>query len=394
MEFVAFSFYGKNYPIANAELAFLNRKIRISPLKLPPLELITGHEMTLYTVVMAGGRGERFWPLSTNKLPKPFIPLLGSTSLLQDTVARMQPLVPVDRILISIGAEHEEIARQQLPQVPAENFVVEPIGRDTSACLGFCALHLEQRDPDGVMLALPADHFIGNADAYLKTIQTGIESLEGATGVVFGITPTRAETGYGYILAEKPAIDAGSWPVVRFIEKPDAATAERYMASGNYFWNSGMFLWSNRALLALFQKYMPETYKGLCELRLLLGRTASKAKIGEVFASLPRISIDYGIMEKASGLRLVPAQFVWDDIGNWASLERALTPDGFGNIAQGPHVSLDSSGCIVYAQSGTVATFGVSDLVVVQAYGKVLVCSKDKAADLKRLVTALGPQEG
>lgn len=353
-----------------------------------------GHKMAIYTVVMAGGRGERFWPLSTSKLPKPFLPLLGSTSLLQDTVSRMQPLVPLDQILISIGAEHEEIARQQLPQIPVDNFIVEPLGRDTAACLGFCALHLEQRDPEAIMLALPADHFIGNADAYLKTIQTGIKSLEGATGVVFGIRPTRAETGYGYILAEKPAIGTGAWPVVRFIEKPDAPAAEQYMASGNYFWNSGMFLWSNRTLLALFQKYLPETYRGLCELRPLLGQSANKTQLGEIFTSLPRISIDYGIMEKTSGLRLVPAQFIWDDIGNWASLERALASDNHGNIGQGHYVTLDSNGCILYAQSGTVAIFGVSDLVVVQAYGKVLVCSKDKAADLKRLVTALGPQEG
>jgi mannose-1-phosphate guanylyltransferase len=155
-----------------------------------------------------------------------------------------------------------------------------------------------------------------------------------------------------------------------------------------------MFLWSNRTLLALFQKHMPETYKGLCELRPLIGRSAGKTPIREIFESLPRISVDYGIMEKTSGLRLVPAQFVWDDIGNWASLERALTPDDHGNIAQGPHVVLDSNGCILYAQSEMIATFGVSDIVIVQAYGKVLVCSKDKAADLKRLVTALGPQEG
>ncbi|MBN1569934.1 MAG: mannose-1-phosphate guanylyltransferase [Acidobacteria bacterium] len=350
--------------------------------------------MTLYTVIMAGGRGERFWPLSTNKLPKPFIPLLGATSLLQETVARMQPLVPPHRILISIGAEHEGIARQQLPQIPADNFIIEPVGRDTAACLGFCALHLEQRDPEGIMLALPADHYIGETEAYLETIRTGIRCLDSATGIVFGITPSRPETGYGYILAEKPAIPADSWPVIRFIEKPDAPTAERYMASGNFFWNSGMFLWSNRTLLSLFQEFMPQTYRGLCELRPLIGQRADKSRIAEIFASLPRISIDYGIMEKASGLRLVPARFVWDDIGNWAALERALPSDGFGNIAQGSHVLLDSSGCILHAQSGTVAVFGVSDLVVVQAYGKVLVCSKDKAADLKRLVAALGPKEG
>jgi mannose-1-phosphate guanylyltransferase len=354
----------------------------------------SGHNMALYTIVMAGGRGERFWPLSTSNLPKPFIPLLGPKSLLQDTVARMQPLVPLEKILISIGKEHEEIARHQLPQVPAENFIIEPVGRDTSACLGFCAIHVEKRDPQATLLALPADHFIGNGDAYLKTIQKGIDNLESATAVVFGINPTRAETGYGYVQTEKPAVQADAWPVIRFIEKPDAPTAERYVAAGNYFWNSGMFLWKNRTLLELFRKFMPETYQGLCALRPLLGKKDGEAQLTDIFAALPRISIDYGIMEKSSGLRLIPAEFVWDDIGNWASLARALAPDAQGNIAQGSHVALDSNGCIIYAQSETVATFGVSDLVVVQAYGKVLVCSKDRAADLKRLVTALGPQKG
>lgn len=350
--------------------------------------------MALYTIVMAGGRGERFWPLSTTRLPKPFLNLLGSTSLLQETVERMRPLLPPERILISIGSQHEEIARRQLPEVPAENFIVEPVGRDTSACLGFCALHVEKRDPDATVLAVPADHFIGNKAAYLRTIQKGIDNLEGATAVVFGIVPSRPETGYGYIQVERPAGRADAWPVLRFVEKPDADAASRYLASGDYYWNSGMFLWRNRTLLELFEKHMPETYRILCELRSLLGRKSEEERLAETFASLPRVSIDYGIMEKTSGLRLVPAEFDWDDIGNWASLERALEPDPNGNITHGKHVALDSSDCIIYAQSGTVATFGVSDLVVVQAHGHVLVCSKDKAADLKRLVTALGPQEG
>jgi mannose-1-phosphate guanylyltransferase len=345
----------------------------------------------IYAVIMAGGRGERFWPLSTDSLPKPFIPLLGSTSLIQETVSRIQPIVPLERVLISIGAAHLEIAKQQLPQIPAENFLVEPVGRDTSACIGFCALHIERRDPGGMMLALPADHFVSDSEGYRKTILTGLENLEGASGVVFGIPPTRPETGYGYILAEKPAVCADAWPVIRFIEKPDAPTAERFLASGNYFWNSGMFLWKNQTLLELFQQHMPDVYRGLCALRPLLGRGDSE--IYEIFSSLPRISIDFGIMEKTSGLRLVPAQFVWDDIGNWASLERALPPDSIGNIAQGRHITLDSNNCVIYAQNEMVAAFGVSDLIIVQAYGKVLVCSKDKAADLKKLVTALGSQE-
>ena len=349
---------------------------------------------TLYAVVMAGGRGERFWPLSTNRLPKPFIQLLGSHSLIQQTVSRIQPIVPLEQVFISIGADQLEVARQQLPQIPAENFVVEPVGRDTSACIGFCALHVEQRDPEGNMLALPADHFVSDSAGYIKTIQTGLENLDGTAGVTFGIPPARPETGYGYILAEKPAVRADAWPVVRFVEKPDARTAAQFLASGNYFWNSGMFLWKNRTLLDLFQRHMPEVYRGLCELRPLLAKSGSASEMREIFSSLPRLSIDFGIMERTSGLRLVPAQFIWDDIGNWASLERALPPDSLGNIAHGSHVALDSTGCVVYAQTGMVATFGVSDVIVVQAYGKVLVCSKDKAADLKRLVTALSPQEG
>ncbi len=347
----------------------------------------------LYAVIMAGGRGERFWPLSTSKLPKPFIPLLSSSSLLQDTVERIQPIVPPERTLISIGASHFETARKQLPQIPLESFIVEPVGRDTAACLGFCALHIEQRDPEGIMLALPADHFIGDAAAYVQTVQSGIENLHGAAGVVFGITPTRPETGYGYILAEKPAVGSHAWPVIRFIEKPDISKAKQYLASGNYFWNSGMFLWRNRTLMGLFQKYMPETYSGLCKLRPLLGKPPSSGEIIDIFSSLPRISIDFGIMEKTSDLRLVPSDFAWDDIGNWASLERALPADGKGNVAQGSHILLETDGCIVYSQNETIATFGVSDLIVVQAHGKVLVCSKDKAADLKKLVSALSIKE-
>ncbi len=347
----------------------------------------------IYAVIMAGGRGERFWPLSTSKLPKPFIPLLGSSSLLQDTVARIQPIVPPERILISIGASQFEIARQQLPQIPLESFIVEPVGRDTAACLGFCALHIEQRDPEGIMLALPADHYIGDAAAYAQTVESGIANLDEATGVVFGISPTRPETGYGYILAEEPVAGSNARPVIRFIEKPDISKAKQYLSSGNYFWNSGMFLWSNRTLIELFQKHMPDTYSGLCKLRPLLGKRNSGTEISDIFSALPRISIDYGIMEKSSGLRLVPAQFTWDDIGSWASLERALPSDDRGNVTQGPHVALETSGCIIWSRDETIATFGVSDLVVVQAHGKVLVCSKDKAADLKKLVSALSPKE-
>jgi len=343
----------------------------------------------LYAVIMAGGRGERFWPLSTNRLPKPFIPLLGNDSLLQNTVSRIQPLVPHERIIISIGAEHFDAAREQLPEIPKENFLVEPFGRDTSACLGFCALHLEQRDGNAVMLALPADHYVADGDAYRETIQAGLDSLEGSNGVVFGITPTRPETGYGYILTEKPADGGKALPVVRFVEKPNAATAARYLAEGGYYWNSGMFLWKNRTLLDLFEKFMPDTCATLNRLRPLIGDETAGEEIRNIFSTLPRISIDFGIMEKTDGLRLIPAGFGWDDIGSWGAIGRALTPDANGNIIQGQAAVLETENCVIYSQSDTIAAFGVSDLVIVQAYGKILVTSRDKAADLKKLVATL-----
>ena len=343
----------------------------------------------LYAVIMAGGRGERFWPLSTQSLPKPFIPLLGNDSLLQSTVARIQPLVPYERIMISIGAEHFDAARGQLPEIPKENFLVEPFGRDTSACIGFCALHLERRDENAVMLALPADHYVADGDAYRKTIQAGLDNLDGSNGVVFGITPTRPETGYGYILAEKSPDGGTAWPVTRFVEKPDEATAARYLAEGNYYWNSGMFLWRNRTLLGLFERFMPETCAALNRLRPLIGDETSGEEIKNIFLTLPRISIDFGIMEKTDGLRLVPADFGWDDIGSWAALGRALSPDEKGNIIQGRASALESENCVIYSQSDMIAAFGVSDLIIVQAYGKILVTSRDKAADLKKLVSTL-----
>ncbi|MBM3791571.1 MAG: mannose-1-phosphate guanylyltransferase, partial [Acidobacteria bacterium] len=292
--------------------------------------------MQVFAVVMAGGRGERFWPLSTEELPKPFIPLLGGRTLLQDTVERLQPLAPAERTLVSLGEHHLEVARRQLPGLPERNFIVEPVGRDTAACIGYCALHIERRDPEGAMLAVPADHYISDPEAFRETLAQGIRSLPGATGVVFGIAPERPETGYGYIQAEKPATPGQAWPVLRFVEKPDAETATRYVAAGNYFWNSGMFLWSNRILLELFREHMPGTYRGLDRLRGLLDRPEERDRRLAVFSAFERISIDYGIAEKASGLRLVPVGFVWDDVGNWSAIERALRTGDTDNTSLGP----------------------------------------------------------
>ncbi len=345
----------------------------------------------LYAVIMAGGRGERFWPLSTEELPKPFVRLLGERTMLQETVRRLQPFIPPERILVSIGAVHEAVARAQLPAHPPHNFIVEPVGRDTSACLGFCALHIERRDPRAAMLAVPADHHISDGDGFRRTLRRGMDNLAGATAVVFGIPPTRPDTGYGYVETGAAAEPDGALPVVRFVEKPDAATAARYLAAGNFYWNSGMFLWRNATLLELFARHMPDTYRGLQQIRSLMEGACPPAELAAVYGRLPRISVDYGILEKASGLRLVPAEFDWDDIGSWTALERVCAADAQGNVAVGPLHALEAGGCITYSDAGTVALFGVSGLVVVQARGRVLVCPKERAAELKRFVSGLDP---
>lgn len=344
-------------------------------------------------VIMAGGRGERFWPLGGEGLTKPFLPLLGGTTLIQDTFNRLRSLIPLERIFVALGEAHQEIAREQLPDLPSDNLIVEPVGRDTAACLGLCALYLERQDPEGSLLAIPADHFISDSEGYRRTLHEGIRHLEKATGIVFGIKPSRPETGYGYIQTRRPEAPATAWPVLSFVEKPDADTAARYVESGDFFWNSGIFLWKTRTLLELFQKHLPETYRALSQIRPLLERDETYKERLRIFSSLARISIDYGIMEKTPGLLLIPADFDWDDIGNWAALERALPADGSGNVFRGPHLNRNTSNCIVYSDAGVVATFGVSNLVVVQANGKVLVCAKDRAPELKNLISARDAHE-
>lgn len=343
----------------------------------------------VYAVVMAGGRGERFWPLSTEQCSKPFIALLGPNTLIQETVRRLLPWIPRERILISICETHERIARTQLPEIPEGNFILEPVGRDTSACVGLCALHLERRDPEACMLAVPADHFIGDEEAYRTCLQRGVEHLEGATGIVFGVRPSGPDTSYGYIQARRESAQAEVWTVLKFVEKPDQTTAIAYAQSGEHFWNSGMFLWRNRVLLDLFRQHMPKTYRGLVQIREILGRDDPHRDLARIFSGLERISLDYGIMQKASGFRMIPVDFDWDDIGSWSALGRALVSEPGGNVSHGPHVSIDSTGCTVYSDAGVIATFGVSDLIIVQANGKVLVCPKEKAGELKRVVGAL-----
>lgn len=381
------------------------------------------------TVIMAGGSGERFWPLSTREKPKQFLCLLGNRSLLQQTLDRLRPLVPLERILVVTGREYEGLAREQLPDLPDANLVLEPVGRDTAACIGLASLYIENRDPDAVMIALPADHYIPDQVPFLKTLEFAASvAHSGDWLITLGIKPTRPETGYGYIKAgeklniaipqetgpstpscsdtsdfnrqsfgsgaETPGFIQGDvFLVERFVEKPDSSTARAYLAEGSYYWNSGIFIWKNRTIQAQIAHWMPGLGKALEKIReelkegenIKMGKWKVEKVMEKEFTALEKVSIDYGVMEKAEEVLVIPAPFRWDDLGSWAALERVLEPDENGNLVLGSHLSLDTKGCIIYGKGKPVGTIGLSDMVIVQGEEGLLVCPKDRAQEVKKL---------
>ena len=343
-----------------------------------------------YAVVMAGGRGERFWPLSTGDTPKPFLPILGEKSMLQMTVERIIPLIPLPRILVVVGKEHLKVAQEQLPELPEENFLVEPIGKDTAPCIGFASLHVEKRDPDAVMVVIPSDHHIPDNDMYVQSLSAAIQLLATRNALItLGIKPTRPETGYGYIKTQGQADRLNNIPflkVEKFVEKPDLKLAKTYVTQKDYYWNSGIFVWRNRTIQDLFKKYLPAIWTGMSRIRERLGDNKA---IVEEFRQFPRISLDYGILEKAEGILVIPAEFRWDDVGTWAALERVYQLDEYGNAVIGRHRGIDTRNCVIHAQDHLITTIGISHLVIVQTDGKLLICPKERCQDVKELVQLL-----
>jgi len=342
----------------------------------------------LYVVVMAGGSGERFWPLSTPAHPKQFPPLLEGRSFFQHTVERATRLVGEAQVLVATRRDLLPVVQEQLSGFPAENCVLEPVGRDTAACIGLAALVIERRTPGARMLVAPSDHYITPFHAFGETIRHGLALLDRVDGLVtLGIPPTRPETGYGYILAGEAAPEhAAARRCERFTEKPDRTTAERLVADGRYYWNSGIFLWSAATILKAMAQHLPEHWSCLETIRAALG-TPEEGRVLEVtFPRMPRVSVDVGILERADGVYMIPATFTWDDVGTWSALGRILTPDEHGNAVVGRHVGRDSHGCVVYSTSRPIGTIGLCDLVVVETPEGILVCPKERAQEVKDLV--------
>jgi mannose-1-phosphate guanylyltransferase len=340
----------------------------------------------VYAVILAGGKGERFWPLSTPENPKPFLRFFSVRSLLQQTFDRARKLVPDENILLIVGEQHEHLSREQLPALQLSNLLLEPTGRDTSAAIGYASLYLPS---DALMLVLPADHLIPDTDAFVNTMRVGVEFvLQHNMLATFGIKPVRSETNYGYVKASHENLGSDGapvFPVERFVEKPDQQSAQEFFRDASYYWNSGMFLWKVSAIQSLMQQHLPELWNTLLQLKEEQDRELFRKKYSE----LQRISIDFGVMEKASNVVVVPATFPWDDVGTWNSLTRILSLNEEGNLTWGEHVGLDTTDCIIYTESQIVATAGLRNIIVIQKDGKTLVCTREYADRLKELLEKL-----
>jgi mannose-1-phosphate guanylyltransferase len=340
-----------------------------------------------HIAILAGGEGTRLWPLSRSRRPKQLLNLGGERSLIQRTVDRLLPLVAPERILIITERSHADDLHAQLPELPSSSIIVEPTRRGTAAALLLAALHVQDRAPDATWASLHSDAFIADDDEFRRTLSAALEAAaSGEYLVTTGVEPRFPATGYGYIQKGDLIRTVGGFPlhrVVRFVEKPDAATAEAYLASGEYLWNPGVFVWKNTTLLSAFERHQPEIYRVL--------RSAALRDVDRVYPEAPRETIDVGIMEPADNVATIPARFGWSDIGSWAELWELADRAEDGNVALGSArvLTADSSGNLVYADSRTVALVGVSDLVVVETEDAVFVCPRERSQDVKLIVQRL-----
>ncbi len=360
---------------------------------------MTEKKPDIFVVLMAGGSGTRLWPLSTKDHPKQLLALTGERSLLQLTVDRTASLAPPHRVLVLTNARYVDAIREQLPQVPPENVVAEPVARDTSGAVALAAVIGRARFPGCVMVVLPADHVIEPVEEFTAAMESAALGAASSEALyTFGIHPTFPATGYGYLERGDPVEvpgTGGHWRLLRFREKPDLATAKEFLGSGRFFWNSGMFAWHVDAIWANIEEHLPEHARHMGPLVEEVSGPHWGAALAEAFEKLPKVSIDFGVMEKAADVRMVETSFRWYDVGGWPALRDFLPADPAGNHHRGELECIDAEGNLVFCDDPgeTVALVGVSGLVVVRAGNKTLVMDEGRAQEVKALANRVASKE-
>jgi mannose-1-phosphate guanylyltransferase len=348
--------------------------------------------MNLVAVIMAGGSGTRFWPLSRSSRPKQFLPIAGEKTMLEDTVARLQPLIPLKKIYTVSNASQAETIRKLVPQLPPSNCLIEPEGRNTAPSLILATAQIFLRDPEAVVAALPADHVILKPEVFRRKLKAAAAAAQRGFLITFGIPPTYPATGYGYIHFEAAKsysfLKETFYPVLAFKEKPTREQAETFLEAGHYYWNSGMFLWRADVLPQKLRAYAPDWLPFWEKIVRALKKEAAD-EVASIFRQMPVLSIDYALMERAKEILVCPGDFGWSDVGVWSSLLELWPRDKAGNACRGEVMSLDSERCLVYNPGQITAIIGVEDLIIVNSGDALLVCRREADQKIREIIAQL-----
>jgi mannose-1-phosphate guanylyltransferase len=346
----------------------------------------------MYIVVMAGGKGTRFWPRSRATVPKQLLDIVGQKTMIQETVERVLPVASKDKILIVTNEEHVNDLKSQLPDIPDSNIIAEPVGRNTAPCICLAATRIHKHEPEEIMAVLPADHYIGDAKAFCNCLEKAAEVARSSNALVtIGISPQKPETGYGYIQFDEQSDSEqkGIHRVVRFHEKPDLKSAEEFLRQGNFLWNSGMFVWKVSAILNEIKEHLPEIYSNIVSVETLWETPKVKEAIASAYEKIKSVSIDYGVMEKSDNVLTLKGDFDWNDIGSWSAIHDISKKDEDSNEMRGDVISVDSKDVLVYSPKKLTAVVGLRDVIVVETDDALLVCAMDKAQDVRKVVDIL-----
>ena len=349
----------------------------------------------MHAVIMAGGRGTRFWPRSRERKPKHLLDIVSSRTIIQETVDRIKPLIDPKNILVVTGRKHSKELIRQLPEVPAKNIIIEPVGRNTAACIGLAALHIQKKAKDDIMVVLPSDHAIGNPKKYRAIISAAARAAaRGNALVTIGIQPDGPHTGFGYLEGGDSAGIIAGQKILRvksIREKPDVRKAKVFVKSGNFFWNSGMFIWKTSVILNEIKCYLPDLHTGLMTIKEVMGKPAEAKTVEKIYNRLASISIDYGVMEKAKHVFVLPAEFGWSDVGSWDALWDISAKDANRNASSGGGEIIfeDTKDSLVCGTNKLVALVGMKDVIVVDTKDALLICRKGRSQNVKKIVDRL-----
>lgn len=350
--------------------------------------------MQTFAVIMAGGGGTRFWPLSRKNKPKQILNISGNDVMINETIKRYEGIIPYENTyVVTLASQQKVLDEVLLTCIPRENILIEPVGRNTAPCILYAAMRIFGKYGDAVMCVFPSDHYVANVEEFRNILNKAIVLAQETNKLItIGIKPTFPSTGYGYINFDLQSNNNGAYDVLEFIEKPDFERAKEYLKSKNYLWNSGIFVWKISVILESFKRFLPRLYERAEEILSVAGTDQEQKTVEKVYPRLQSISIDYGIMERSNEVLVIPGDFGWSDIGSWDMLGAIFPPDDEGNIIKADFVGIDTKNCIIYGNGKLIATIGLDNIIIVNTEDALLICPKERAQDVKKIVESIERQ--